>query len=187
MSDNYIIRPMQDADLGQVAKLEARVYGPGRFARTAYRLREDGNQRSELCMTAWRNDELAGSVRLTRVQIGATCKAALLGPLNVAPEHTGDNLGIRLIEAAADAARAIKLDALILIGDAPYYGKAGFKPLPFGRVTMPGPVDPARLLVLELASDVAQKCHGMITATKSVTAPNSTLKKNPHKQSEPTQ
>ena len=177
---------MQDADLSQVAKLEARVYGPGRFARTAYRLREGGHQRSELCMSAWKKDELAGAVRLTQVQIGARCKAALLGPLNVAPEHTGDNLGIRLIEAAADAARELKLDALILIGDAPYYGKAGFKPLPFGRVTMPGPVDPARLLILELTPDIAQNCRGLITATKLVTGRKSTLTKRPHKQSEPT-
>ncbi len=167
MPDQYEIRPMLDADLDQVAKLEARVYGPGRFARTAYRLREGGRQRSKLCMSAWAGEKLAGSVRLIHIEIGKGCKAALLGPLNVAPEHTGYNLGIRLIKAAATAARELNLDALILIGDAPYYGKAGFKPLPHGRVTMPGPVDPSRLLILELTPEIAATCSGMITAIDS--------------------
>ena len=84
MSDTYEIRPMRDADLDKVAKLEARIYGPGRFARTTYRLREDGNQRTELCMSAWNDTELAGSVRFTHVSLGENCTAALLGPLNVA-------------------------------------------------------------------------------------------------------
>ena len=38
----------------------------------------------------------------------------------------------------------------MLVGDEPYYAKAGFKRIPKGRVRMPGPVDPARLLVAEL-------------------------------------
>ena len=38
----------------------------------------------------------------------------------------------------------------MLVGDEPYYGKSGFKRIPKGRATMPGPVDPARLLVCEL-------------------------------------
>ena len=171
MSDNYIIRPMQDADLPDVAKLEARVYGPGRFARTAYRLREGGNQRSELCMSAWIGGALAGAVRFTHVKLGENCRAALLGPLNVAPEHTGANLGVRLIEAAADTAKELSLDALILVGDAPYYSKAGFNPLPYGRVTMPGPVDPARLLILELTPGIADNCKGMITPDTTPSGP----------------
>ena len=47
---------------------------------------------------------------------------------------------------------------MVLVGDEPYYGKAGFKPMPKGQVTMPGPVDPARLLVAEL---VARRRRGI--------------------------
>ena len=38
----------------------------------------------------------------------------------------------------------------MLVGDEPYYGKCGFKRIAKGQVAMPGPVDPARLLVCEL-------------------------------------
>ena len=39
---------------------------------------------------------------------------------------------------------------VLLVGDMPYYGRFGFAPVPPGQITLPGPVDPARLLALEL-------------------------------------
>ena len=164
MPDQYIIRPLTADDLPHVATLEARIYGPGRFARTAYRLREGNAQHTELCMSAWRGDTIAGAVRFTHITLGEACDAALLGPLTVATEHTGHNLGVRLIEAAANVARSINISALILVGDAPYYAKAGFTPVPNGQITMPGPVDPTRLLILELTPGVTKNCHGTIKA-----------------------
>lgn len=164
MSTDYEIRPMHNADLSSVAELEARVYGPGRFARTAYRLREGSEQRTELCMTAWAGRELAGAVRFTHINLGPDCHGALLGPLTVNPDHAGNNLGIRLIERAIDGAKALDLDALILVGDLPYYQKAGFKLLPPGRISMPGPVDPTRLLIHELKDGTSEKCMGVIKA-----------------------
>jgi predicted N-acetyltransferase YhbS len=53
---------------------------------------------------------------------------------------------------------------MLLVGDAPYYGKAGFKPIPEGRATMPGPVDPARLLIAELAPGAFDGVSGLIRA-----------------------
>jgi predicted N-acetyltransferase YhbS len=49
-----------------------------------------------------------------------------------------------------------------LVGDGPYYGKSGFKPVPKGRATMPGPVDPARLLVCELVDGAFDGVSGPI-------------------------
>ena len=156
---------MRDTDLTSVAKLEAQIYGPGRFARTAYRLRENREHRSDLCMTAWRNDQLAGAVRFTYINVAGDCPGALLGPLTVSQHHTGHNLGFRLINAAIEAAKKLDLKALILIGDAPYYAKAGFKPVPYGRLTLPGPVDLSRLLIFELEDGIADKCTGEIKAS----------------------
>ena len=48
------------------------------------------------------------------------------------------------------------------MGDEPYYGKSGFKPIPKGRAVMPGPVDPARLLVCELAEGAFEGVSGLI-------------------------
>ena len=155
---------MQPSDLSQVAKLEARVYGPGRFARTAYRLREGSDSHTELCMTAWSGNELAGAIRFTHITLGENCTGALLGPLTVNPDHIGQNLGLRLIEAAKETAISVGLDALVLVGDVPYYGKAGFEQITGGRLSFPGPVDPDRLLILPLHQERAENCQGLITA-----------------------
>ena len=51
---------------------------------------------------------------------------------------------------------------VLLVGDEPYYGKHGFKQIAQGQVTMPGPVDPARLLVAELEPRAFEGVRGMI-------------------------
>ena len=94
---------------------------------------------------------LVGSVRLSPVRIGET-KALLLGPLTVEPAFRERGVGQALIERALKEAEAKGHRLVILVGDEPYYGKCGFKRIPPGRAIMPGPVDPARLLVAELAA-----------------------------------
>ena len=47
----------------------------------------------------------------------------------------------------------------------PYYGRFGFKPVPPGQITLPGPVDPARLLALELVPGALAATTGMVRAT----------------------
>lgn len=168
MSSDYKIRAMRSSDRNEVAKLEARVFGPGRFARTAYRLRENQKSHTILCMTAWADDELAGAIRFTHITLGENCTGALLGPLTVNPHHAGYNLGLRLIAAAKQTAQDIGLDALLLVGDIPYYGRAGFKQVRPGQLSFPGPVDPARLLILPLHEERAENCHGPITASSTI-------------------
>ena len=51
---------------------------------------------------------------------------------------------------------------MVLVGDEPFYGKSGFKRIPKGQVKLPGPVDPARLLVAELAPGAFDGVAGMI-------------------------
>jgi predicted N-acetyltransferase YhbS len=51
---------------------------------------------------------------------------------------------------------------VVLVGDEPYYAKSGFKRIPKGRLVMPGPVDPARLLVCELAEGAFEGVSGSI-------------------------
>ena len=51
---------------------------------------------------------------------------------------------------------------MVLVGDEPYYARAGFKRVPKGQVTMPGPVDPARLLVAELVDGAFEGVTGEI-------------------------
>lgn len=132
-----------------IDRLHERTFGPGRYARTAYRLREAVPHRLELSFTARIGTLLVGSVRLSGIRIGTT-RALLLGPLTVEPPFRGRSIGRQLIERAVKQAQQNGHRLIVLVGDEPYYGRLGFKRIPKGQASMPGPVDPARLLVAEL-------------------------------------
>jgi len=51
---------------------------------------------------------------------------------------------------------------VVLVGDESYYGRMGFARTPLGRVVLPGPVDPARLLVAELEEGAFEGVSGPI-------------------------
>ncbi len=67
-----------------------------------------------------------------------------------------------LLERALDTAKAKGHRLVLLVGDEPYYSRVGFKRIPRGVATMPGPVDPARLLVCELADGAFEGVSGAI-------------------------
>jgi predicted N-acetyltransferase YhbS len=143
------ILPETPADATAIEHLHERTFGPGRYARSAYRLREDIGHRLDLSFTARIGTLLVGSVRLTPVRIGET-PGLVLGPLTVEPPFRARGIGRKLLQRALAAARDQGHRLVVLVGDEPYYGKVGFKRVPKGRVTLPGPVDPARILVAEL-------------------------------------
>lgn len=145
-SENWFIRLEDAADAAEIDALQAEAFGPGRFARTAFRIREGVPHLPTLSFVGLSGQKVAGSVRLTPISIGET-PALLLGPLTVAPEFKNRGLGKSLLRTAIDAATAAGETAILLVGDAPYYGPFGFQPVPFGSVELPGPVDPARLLI----------------------------------------
>ncbi|MGB7036197.1 MAG: N-acetyltransferase [Xanthobacteraceae bacterium] len=143
------ILPETPADAPAIERLHERTFGPGRFAKTAYRLREQAAHRLDISFTARIGTLLVGSVWLSPIRIGET-KALLLGPLTVEPAFRERGVGQALIERALGDAKGKGHRLVFLVGDEAYYGKSGFKRVPPGRVTMPGPVDPARLLFAEL-------------------------------------
>jgi predicted N-acetyltransferase YhbS len=100
---------------------------------------------------------------LPPVRVSET-KALLLGPLTVEPAFRERGVGQALIERALSEARNKGHRLVILVGDEPYYGKTGFKRVPPGRATMPGPVDLARLLVAELTESAFDGVSGQIRA-----------------------
>jgi predicted N-acetyltransferase YhbS len=155
------ILPESAADAAAIDRLHERIFGPGRYAKTAYRLREQVAHRLDVSFTARIGTLLVGSVRLSPVHIGET-KALLLGPLTVEPAFRERGVGQALIERALTEAKAKGERLVILVGDEPYYGKCGFKRVPPGRVTMPGPVDPARLLIAELADGAFNGLSGPV-------------------------
>jgi len=155
------IRPETADDAAAIERLHERTFGPGRLAKTAYRIRESAEHRLELSFTARIGTLMIGSVRLTPVRIG-NAKALLLGPLTIEPPFRARGIGHALITRALAEAKAKGHQLVVLVGDEPYYGKSGFKPIPAGRAAMPGPVDPARLLVCELCEGAFANVSGPI-------------------------
>jgi predicted N-acetyltransferase YhbS len=155
------ILPETPQDALAIERLHERTFGPGRYARTAFRIREGAGHISELSFTARIGSLLVGSVRLTPIRIGDT-KALLLGPLTVEPPFRDRGIGLALIRRALDDARDKGHRLVVLVGNEPYYAKAGFKPIPKGQAKMPGPVDPARLLVAELVEGAFSGVSGAI-------------------------
>lgn len=122
------------------------ILGPGRFARTAYRVREQATK-PIFGFNVYNGDELAGTISITKVMIGGTKGACLIGPLLVAERHRGAQLGLKLIEEGIKMANSKGLELALLVGDESYYEKAGFSVVPPGHMEMPGPVSPSRLLM----------------------------------------
>ena len=144
-----VIRHETPEDAAAIERLHARAFGPGRFARTAYRLREGASALPDLCFTALVGTYLVGSVRIGPVEAGGRPLLAL-GPLTVDPSFGSRGIGCGLMRAGLDAAKAAGHGLVVLVGDEPYYRRFGFSPVPLGRLALPGPVDPARFLWLEL-------------------------------------
>lgn len=149
----------QPADGPAIERLQERAFGPGRYARSAYRLREGVAFDPALSFTAHVGTLLVGSNRMTPITIGGK-PALLLGPLVVDPAFMNRGIGRTLIEASLKAAAAAGHSLVMLVGDEPYYARMGFGRIPDGRVTLPGPVDPNRMLWRELAAGAAEGVSG---------------------------
>lgn len=158
---NWDIRPERPEDGPLVEALNAASFGPGRFAKTAYRLREGVAPETALSFVAVEKAALRGSVRFWPVRIGTT-PALLLGPLAVQSDQRGRGIGITLMTRGMEEAKALGHRFIILVGDPPYYARVGFTPLKPGRVRFPGPVDPARILGFALFDDALDVLEGVV-------------------------
>ena len=155
------ILPETESDALPIERLHERTFGPGRYARTAFRIRERVPHRLDLSFTVRIGTLLVGSVRLTPIRVG-DAPALFLGPVTVEPPFRSRGIGRALVARALDEARTKGHRLVVLVGDEPYYGRLGFKPISKGRATMPGPTDPARLLVCELVDGAFEGVSGPI-------------------------
>jgi predicted N-acetyltransferase YhbS len=152
----------QARDAAAVEALVDRAFGPGRYAKTAERLREGREPLRELSFTARVGGEMVGCVRQWRILIGGK-PAVFLGPFAVDAAWRSRGLGAALIHRALDAAREAGERCVLLVGDASYFEPLGFTMVERGAITLPGPVDPRRLLICPLNSDAAPRLAGPVT------------------------
>ena len=142
------LRRERPEDWWEVEALLDLCFAPGRAALSSYRLRDGIDPVAGLCLVVEDSDGgLAASIRNWPVRVGYA-PALLLGPVAVHPTHQGEGLGAGLIREVT--ARAVpEWDRVLLVGDAPYYGRFGFRRL--DAVRMPPPTNPERVLGLALA------------------------------------
>ncbi len=164
VSASVTVRPVQSADLAAITALQARAFGPGRFARTAYRIREGQPPFSKFCLAAFSADTLIAAIRFTEVTVGESQGALLLGPLAVEPALAGLGHGKRLVADGLERAKTHGIQLVILVGNRAYYDRFGFVPVPPDQLWLPGPADPARILAAALTPAALTNYRGVIRA-----------------------
>ena len=156
------IRREAPSDTAAADAIVAEAFGPGRFAKTAYRLREGVACVGELSFVAEEGARIVGTVRYWPVKIG-TDDSLMLGPIAIAADRQGQGIALALMQTSLAEAKRLGHRAIVLVGDEPYYARAGFARIkPPGRITMPGPVDLGRLLGLSLVEGALDAMKGEI-------------------------
>jgi predicted N-acetyltransferase YhbS len=163
---SFAISPTLPADHDAIEHLLDLSFGTERRTKTSYRLRE-GSAAVEGLSQAVRDEELGvvGAISYWPLAMGAKgTKALLLGPLAVHPQRQNLGIGLLLMQQTLTMAKAAGHRLVLLVGDAPYYARVGFEQVPEGQLLMPGPVDPKRLLGLELVEGALVEAQGLMMA-----------------------
>lgn len=145
----YQLEEETEADTWEVEALYDLCFAPGRTALSSYRLRDGVPKVAELCLVLREHGVLAAAIRFWPVRV-ASAPALLLGPVAVHPTRQGEGLGGYLIHESLAEARRLGWQRVMLVGDAPYYGRFGFRRLE--GVVMPPPTNPDRVLGFELTA-----------------------------------
>ena len=160
----FAIRGERASDVAAREALLDASFGDNRHLRTCQRLRDGQAPAEGLALSALSHGRLVGTVRLWRVSAGGV-PALVLGPLAVEASCRKLGIGAALVRRALAAAKARGHGAVLLLGDAPYYGRFGFSARKTGELRLPGPFEPDRLLALELREGALDGAWGMIVPT----------------------
>ena len=166
----FEICPETPADEPEVEALYDLCFAPGRTALSSYRLREGVARVADLCLVLRDpHGQLMAAIRYWPARIGAR-RVLLLGPIAVHPTAQGEGLGGLLMRDSLSRARRMRFSRVLLVGDAPYYSRFGFRRL--NDVVMPPPTNPDRVLGLELRPGAWVGVAGPVTrAPGAVTRP----------------
>lgn len=165
-----IAAPVVSVELpGHADAIEALVdldFGPQRLRKTSYRLRDGVAPIEGLGLVALEGSRLVGTIRYWPISIESGARTLLLGPLAIHPERQGQGIGRALMDESLGKARDAGWDAVVLVGDAPYYTRFGFRRDLAENLTLPGPVDPARFLGLDLTPGALDGATGPVGRAK---------------------
>ena len=160
----FAIRNERASDVVAREALLDVCFGRGRQARTCQRLRDGRAPAEGLALSAVRQGKLVGTVRLWHVAAGGRA-ALVLGPLAVDPAFRELGIGGALMRHAIAQARRLGHEAVVLLGDVPYYARFGFSAETAAALALPGPFERHRLLALELRPGALEGAAGLVVAT----------------------
>lgn len=163
MPPEALVRTAAPGDLPLMTALHDRTFGPGCFARTAYRIREGTPPLSPFCLVSFLDGEMVATLRFTRIAIGGVPGALLLGPLAVEGTHAGKGYGKALVGRGIVHAREAGITLVLLVGNESYYARFGFVRVPRDQIRLPGPVDPDRLLAVETTAGALASARGLVS------------------------
>ena len=146
-------------------RLLDRCFGPSRHLKTSEMLRRGRRPAEGLAFALLEGPRLVGTLRLWHIAAGSAGPALLLGPIAVEPKWQSEGWGAALMRQGLDEAARLGHTAVLLVGDAPYYGRFGFRQELTGRLVLPGPVERERFLGLELVPGALKDAQGAVIAT----------------------
>ncbi len=158
----------QPEDAAAIETLLEKCFGPDRFRKTAYRIREGLVPAENLSLVAKQGDDLLASIRYWPITVGGIYDGLLLGPIVVAPERQGEGIGVALIRQSLKDAQDAGHRFVVLVGDPDYYRRFGFVSAFDKGMTLPGPVEEHRFLAAELMDGALNSVSGMVAGNMSV-------------------
>jgi predicted N-acetyltransferase YhbS len=159
------LRHERPADVKAREALLDQAFAETRIRKTSQRLRDGRLPAEGLSFIAAEGRRVVGTARLWHTECASGEPALLLGPMAVAADCRQRGIGAALVRRAVAEARRLGHGAIILVGDAPYYGRFGFSAEKTGRLRLPGPFERHRLLALKLKAGALDGARGLICAT----------------------
>ena len=163
------IRKERPLDAAAREALLDEAFGERRWRKSSQRLRDGQRPANDLAFVATDGKRVVGTARLWDIMCGTGQTALLLGPVAVANDCRNRGIGTALVRHALAAARRRGHRAVVLVGDAPYYGRFGFSAEKTAALRMPGPFERDRLLALELVPGALKGARGLLrTSSRSI-------------------
>ena len=157
-----------------IEEMTAAAFGPDRFHKTVYRLREEVPPLRDLCFVALdQKGRLVASIRNWPVLVNERWPAVMLGPLSIAPELRGLGYGKALMWHSMAQSRIQGHSRIVLVGDPEYYNQFGFRRDLALNIQLPGWVEERRFLALELVAGSMIGVHGMVGKVQAKKRPRS--------------
>jgi predicted N-acetyltransferase YhbS len=148
------IRQISNEDNDKIIKLLHKSFGPGRFARSVYRLREKNDRDTEFSYIYELNNQILSSISYYRTILNNDINGLLLGPLAVDPEHRGKGYGVELVKyTIALIKKTMAYNFILVVGDYHYYKKFGFKKIN-NTLSFYGPVNSEKVLILAIKDEL---------------------------------